>query len=65
MLYEFHEAGTGPIWLDEVQCKGSELDLGECSHQPWGHNNCNHQDDVYVACYVQTNVAAWKLSGKI
>ena len=65
VLYNEHEAGTGPIWLDEVQCKGSELDLGQCSHQPWGYNDCNHQEDVYVACYVRTKNTARKLSGKI
>ena len=65
VLYNEHEAGTGPIWLDEVQCKGSELDLGQCSHQPWGYNDCNHQEDVYVACYVRIKNTARKLSGKI
>jgi len=53
MMYDVHLAGTGPIWLNNVQCKGTESDLGQCSHQPWGQHDCSHQDDVYIACYVR------------
>uniref|UniRef100_A0A672U9A3 Soluble scavenger receptor cysteine-rich domain-containing protein SSC5D n=1 Tax=Strigops habroptila TaxID=2489341 RepID=A0A672U9A3_STRHB len=42
--------GSGPIWLDNVQCNGSEAALAECSAQPWGINNCNHGHDAGVVC---------------
>jgi len=47
-----HDAGTGPIWLAGVQCRGIELDIGDCPHDPWGYNDCNHQQDVSIACYM-------------
>ncbi|WAR30356.1 C163B-like protein, partial [Mya arenaria] len=39
------------IWLDDVQCTGSEQSIADCYHRiPWGSHNCNHDDDVGVAC---------------
>lgn len=42
--------GSGPIWLDDVKCKGSETSIEKCSHRPWGSHNCNHGDDVSINC---------------
>ena len=42
--------GTGEIWLDEVECYGSESNLGECSHQGLGTHNCGHEEDAGVRC---------------
>lgn len=44
--------GTGKIWLDDVNCSGSELDISECgfSGNIWGSNNCGHREDVSVDC---------------
>ena len=44
--------GSGPIWLDDVTCTGSESTLVNCSHL--GFNvlrSCNHFEDVGVRCY--------------
>jgi len=49
-----HTPGTGPIWLDEVQCKGHETHFDQCHHGPWGSHNCSHQDDVSISCYART-----------
>ncbi len=43
--------GTGQIWLDDVQCSGSEERLDECSHRGWGQHNCNHREDAWVQCF--------------
>ena len=42
--------GTGEIWLDDVDCSGSESSLSECSHNGVGVHNCGHYEDVGIAC---------------
>jgi len=44
-------AGTGRIWLDDLGCTGSETYIGYCSHRGWGSHNCDHSEDVSIACY--------------
>jgi len=42
--------GTGPIWLDNVACTGSETHLFDCLHSSWGRHNCGHDEDVSITC---------------
>ncbi|XP_050959102.1 immunoglobulin superfamily member 1 [Labeo rohita] len=42
--------GSGSIWLDDVECSGSEGTLTQCSHRGLGTNNCNHGEDAGVVC---------------
>ncbi|MGH0154397.1 UNVERIFIED_CONTAM: hypothetical protein FKN15_027208 [Acipenser sinensis] len=42
--------GNGIIWLDEVNCRGSEMHLWDCRHSPLGHNDCYHKEDAWVTC---------------
>ncbi|XP_053474068.1 deleted in malignant brain tumors 1 protein [Ictalurus furcatus] len=39
-----------PIWLDDVQCSGSESDITQCSHNGYGEHDCHHTDDAGVTC---------------
>ena len=43
-------AGTGQIWLNNVQCLGNETSLEQCSHNGFGNHNCYHSLDIGVEC---------------
>lgn len=42
--------GAGPVWLDEVSCRGSEASLRGCAAEPWGRADCAHKEDAGVRC---------------
>ena len=44
--------GVGQIWLDDVECDGSELDLTNCPRSSFGDHNCNHGEDAGVICQI-------------
>nr|XP_033817435.1 deleted in malignant brain tumors 1 protein-like [Geotrypetes seraphini] len=46
----WNSQGSGPIWLHEVSCNGSESHLQDCKAKPFGSNDCNHGEDVNVVC---------------
>ncbi|XP_062572436.1 deleted in malignant brain tumors 1 protein-like [Saccostrea cucullata] len=46
----YYGAGSGSIWIDDIDCAGNETNLGACSHKPWGVNDCDHTEDASVMC---------------
>ena len=42
--------GTGRIWLNNVQCSGSERMLMNCTASSTGINSCTHAQDAGVRC---------------
>ena len=42
--------GSGPIFLDDVQCTSSSSQLLECPSRPILSHNCLHSDDAGVGC---------------
>ncbi len=50
------EAGTGPIFLEQVDCSGFEDSLLECStfSDSIGLHTCDHTQDSYIRCKGKT-----------
>ena len=42
--------GTGQIWLDNVECAGTETRLIDCPANALGSHQCDHRDDTGVTC---------------
>lgn len=42
--------GSGRIWMDDVNCEGTENSLEECRANTQGTNNCVHDQDASVIC---------------
>lgn len=44
--------GRGSIFLDDVECNGTELRLDDCSHRGIGEEDCqaDHREDAGVIC---------------
>ncbi|XP_043930546.1 HHIP-like protein 1 [Protopterus annectens] len=47
---EFGEGSSLQIFLDDVECTGTEKTLLECFHAGIGKHNCSHKEDAGVIC---------------
>ena len=46
----FYEQGSGEIWLDDLNCVGTESNIGHCLHRGWGFHDCRHSEDAGIMC---------------
>lgn len=48
--FSFFGSGTGPIYLDNVGCRGTESRITDCPSFGLNNHNCGHQEDAGVTC---------------
>ncbi|XP_068434777.1 galectin-3-binding protein A-like [Clinocottus analis] len=53
---KIYKKASGPIWLDDLKCKGTEKYLSTCAFTNWGATDCSHKEDVGVLCETSANV---------
>ncbi|XP_069137580.1 scavenger receptor cysteine-rich type 1 protein M130-like [Argopecten irradians] len=60
-----YSVGTGRIWMDNLQCQGSETDLASCRFNGWGVHNCQHSQDVAVSCDLPIRLSRGEYIGRL
>ena len=58
-------AGSGPILLDTLNCRGKESHVWKCPSRGWGLNNCSHENDAGVVCSGMVSVLPCDGRGKV
>uniref|UniRef100_A0A663MV70 Soluble scavenger receptor cysteine-rich domain-containing protein SSC5D n=1 Tax=Athene cunicularia TaxID=194338 RepID=A0A663MV70_ATHCN len=53
-----YRRGSDIIWLDDVECNGTEESIFDCQARPWGEHNCYHGEDASVTC--TGNASPWE-----
>ena len=49
-------AGVGPIWMDDLNCRGDEQYLDKCRFPGWNNENCGHGEDAGVSCQCKLTI---------
>ncbi|KAL6460140.1 hypothetical protein MHYP_G00318990 [Metynnis hypsauchen] len=57
--------GSGPIWMNNTSCSGSESTLKNCRSAGWGKHNCGHSKDAGVVCSEVRLVGGSHCSGRV
>uniref|UniRef100_A0A4W4DTC9 SRCR domain-containing protein n=1 Tax=Electrophorus electricus TaxID=8005 RepID=A0A4W4DTC9_ELEEL len=57
--------GSGPIWMDDIDCSGSESTLKNCRSAGWGKHNCNQTKNAGVICSGVRLVGAPRCTGRV
>jgi len=60
---DLYGVGDRLIWLNNVNCSGTEQYIGECSLGGWRDHNCSHRQDVAISCTKNTTVTPVRLVG--
>ena len=47
----FYGQGSGRVWLDNLSCLGTEMNIGSCVRKGWRVENCSHSKDASAKCY--------------
>ena len=47
----FYGQGSGRIWLNNLNCTGTELTIANCLHRGSGIGNCSHSKDAGAKCF--------------
>ena len=48
----FYGHGSGQVWIDDLDCAGTEETIRNCTHRGWGIEDCSHYEDASVNCTV-------------
>ena len=54
-------AGSGPIYLTEVSCTGTETSLLQCNSDPILSSGCSHAEDAGVKCEGSNKVCYFRV----
>lgn len=57
--------GSGPIWLDGVNCTGSESAISKCHAKAWGEHDCTHSEDAGVICAGKEHLCSSKVEQRL
>ncbi|XP_060075932.1 neurotrypsin-like [Ylistrum balloti] len=50
VLDQASDKGSGPIWMDDVSCRGVEDRLVNCNFPGWKIEDCSHFEDISISC---------------
>ena len=54
-------AGSGPVWLNRVKCRGNEIHLWDCPHSLKNHTDCSHRQHAGVTCTGQRSLLPFRI----